>query len=207
MRSADPNDYAGKTVRLRDDGTIPPDNPFVSRPGYKPGIYTLGHRNGHSMPLNPRPARSGSPSRANGGDEINILKPGANYGWPYVSHGRNYKGPKISDRPCQEGTEQPSVVWVPSIAVTGGRSTRATCSPAGGGTCSSAACGKVRRRHRPPAAHRVQRQVGGDSPGADARELNQRIRDVRQGPDGLLYVATSGSNGSAILRIKAAPAP
>jgi glucose/arabinose dehydrogenase len=93
FRSADPNDYAGKTVRLRDDGTIPPDNPFVNKPGYKPGIYTLGHRNGHSMSLNPETGQFWMTEQGpNGGDEVNILKPGANYGWPFVSNGRNYMG-------------------------------------------------------------------------------------------------------------------
>ena len=103
FRSADPNDYAGKTVRLRDDGTIPPDNPFVNKPGYKPAIYTLGHRNGHSMALNPETGEFWVTEQGpNGGDEVNVLKPGANYGWPYVSHGRNYMGPKISENPWRQ---------------------------------------------------------------------------------------------------------
>ena len=89
-----------RPIRLRDDGTIPPDNPFVNKPGYKPGIYTLGHRNGHSMALNPETGRVWVTEQGpNGGDEVNVLKAGANYGWPYVSNGRNYMGPKISDVP------------------------------------------------------------------------------------------------------------
>src|SRR5687768_15756524 len=121
LRSADPNDYAGKTVRLRDDGTVPPDNPFVGKAGYKPGIYTLGHRNGHSMALNPETGEFWVTEQGpHGGDEINALKPGGNYGWPFVSYGRNYMGPRISENPTREGTEQPVVVWIPSIAVTGG---------------------------------------------------------------------------------------
>jgi quinoprotein glucose dehydrogenase len=105
-RAQDPNDYAGKAVRLRDDGTIPPDNPFVNKPGYKPGIYTLGHRNGHSMALNPETREFRVTEQGpNGGDEVNVLKPGANYGWPYVSNGRNYMGPKISDNPRRQELE------------------------------------------------------------------------------------------------------
>ena len=122
--------YSGQLTRMttrarpfacRDDGTIPPDNPFVGKSGYKPGIYTLGHRNGHSMSLNPETGQMWVTEQGpNGGDEVNILKPGADYGWPFVSNGRNYMGPKISDVPYKQNTEQPHVVWVPSIAVTGG---------------------------------------------------------------------------------------
>ena len=105
---------------LRDDGSIPPDNPFVNKPGYKPGIYTLGHRNGHSMSLNPETGQFWMTEQGpNGGDEVNILKPGANYGWPFVSKPQLH-GPEDLEVPYQQGTEQPHVVWVPSIAVAGG---------------------------------------------------------------------------------------
>ena len=88
------NDYAGKTVRLRDDGTHPARQPVRrTMRGYKPGIYTLGHRNGHSMALNPETGEFWVTEQGpNGGDEINVLKPGANYGWPYASHGRSLHG-------------------------------------------------------------------------------------------------------------------
>jgi len=208
MRSADPNDIAGKTIRLRDDGTVPPDNPFFNRPGYKKEIYTLGHRNGHSMQLNPETGEFWVTEQGpNGGDEINILKPGANYGWPYVSNGRNYSGPKISDTPWKEGTEQPWVVWVPAIAVTGGTFYTGDKFP---GWRRSFFVGGLRQGESPRTGQ-MQRIEFNDKWEEIRREpmlvdLHQRIRDVRQGPDGFLYVATA-ENAGAILRIEPAPAP
>jgi glucose/arabinose dehydrogenase len=189
FRSADPNDYAGKTVRLRDDGTIPPDNPFVNKPGYKPGIYTLGHRNGHSMALNPE-------------DEVNVLKPGANYGWPYVSNGRNYMGPKISENPWRQEFEAATVVWVPSIAVAGGTFYTGDRFP---GWKRNFFVGGLREGETPRTGQ-LQRIEFNDKweeirREPMLRELHQRIRDVRQGPDGLLYVVT-GEDQGALLRIE-----
>jgi glucose/arabinose dehydrogenase len=193
VRSADPNDYAGKTIRLRDDGSIPPDNPFVNRSGYKPGIYTLGHRNGHSMQPNPETGEFWVTEQGpNGGDEINVLKPGANYGWPYVSHGRNYMGARISENPWREGTEQPHVVWVPSIAVAGGTFYTGDVFP---GWRRNFFVGGLREGEIPRTGH-MQRIEFNDKweevrREPMLRELHQRIRDVRQGPDGLLYALTS----------------
>src|SRR6266478_201501 len=83
QRSQDPNDYAGKTVRLRDDGSIPDDNPFVGRAGFKPGIFTMGHRNGHGLAVNPDTGELWETEQGpSGGDELNVLRPGRNYGWP-----------------------------------------------------------------------------------------------------------------------------
>jgi glucose/arabinose dehydrogenase len=209
MRSADPNDIAGKTIRLRDDGTIPPDNPFYNRAGYRKEIYTLGHRNGHSMQMNPETGQFWVTEQGpNGGDEINILKPGANYGWPYVSNGRNYSGPKISgEMPWKEGTEQPWVVWVPSIAVTGGTFYTGDKFP---GWRRSFFVGGLRQGESPRTGQ-MQRIEFNDKWEEIRREpmlvdLHQRIRDVRTGPDGFLYAATSENEG-AILRIEPAPAP
>jgi glucose/arabinose dehydrogenase len=207
MRSADPADIAGKTIRLRDDGTVPPDNPFFNRAGYKKEIYTLGHRNGHSMQLNPETGEWWVTEQGpNGGDEINILKPGADYGWPFVSHGRNYNGPRISATPAKEGTEQPWVVWVPSIAVTGGTFYTGDKFP---GWRRSFFVGGLRFGESPRTGQ-MQRIEFNDKWEEIRREpmlvdLHQRIRDVRQGPDGYLYVATSENDG-AILKIEPAPA-
>ncbi len=203
FRSADPNDYAGKTVRLRDDGSIPPDNPFVNKPGYKAGIFTLGHRNGHSMALNPETGEFWMTEQGpNGGDEINILKPGANYGWPFVSHGRNYMGRRISESPFREGTEQPIVVWVPSIAVAGGTFYTGDRFP---GWKRNFFAGGLREGETPRTGQ-MQRIEFNDKweelrREPMLRELKQRIRDVRQGPDGLLYVVTGEAQG-ALLRIE-----
>jgi glucose/arabinose dehydrogenase len=213
LRSADPNDYAGKTIRLRDDGTIPPDNPFVKRAGYKPAIYTIGHRNGHSMALNPETGEFWVTEQGpNGGDEINILKPGADYGWPYVSHGRNYMGPKISESATKAGTEPPAVVWVPSIAATGGTFYTGDVFS---GWKRSFFVGGLREGETPRTGHmqRIEFNENWEEIRREPmlRELKQRIRDVRQGPDGLLYVLTAEAQG-ALLRIEpgnpmAAPAP
>jgi glucose/arabinose dehydrogenase len=208
FRSADPNDYAGKTVRLREDGTLPPDNPFMSKPGYKPAIYTLGHRNGHSMSLNPETGELWMTEQGpNGGDEINILKSGANYGWPYASHGRNYMGPKISDTPGREGTEQPAVVWVPSIAVAGGTFYTGNVFT---GWKRSYFVGGLREGETPRTGQmqRIEFNQKWEEIRREPmlRELKQRIRDVRQGPDGLLYLVTGEAQG-ALLRIEPAETP
>src|SRR5262245_54112948 len=203
FRSADPNDYAGKTVRLRDDGTIPPDNPFANRPGYKPGIYTLGHRNGHSMALNPETGEFWVTEQGpNGGDEVNVLKPGANYGWPYVSNGRNYMGPKISDNPWRQEFEPATVVWVPSIAVAGGTFYTGDRFPGwkrnffvgGLSEGETPRTGQVQRLECKEKGEQIRRVPM-------LPELHQRVRDVRQGPDGLLYVVT-GEDQGALLRIE-----
>ena len=206
-RSQDPSDYAGKTIRLRDDGSIPPDNPFVNRAGYKPGIYTLGHRNGHSMALNPETGEFWVTEQGpNGGDEINVLKPGANYGWPFVSYGRNYMGPRVSASPVRDGTELPLVVWVPAIAVTGGTFYTGDRFP---GWKRNFFVGGLREGETPRTGQlqRLQFNENWEEIRREPllRELHQRIRDVRQGPDGLLYVLTSEEAG-AVLRIEPGPA-
>ena len=203
MRSADPNDYAGKTIRLREDGTIPPDNPFVNKPGYKPGIYTLGHRNGHSMAMNPETGEMWVTEQGpNGGDEVNVLKAGANYGWPYVSHGRNYMGQRISESPVREGMEPAAVVWVPSIAVTG--ATFYTGDVFAGWKRNLFVGGL--REGETPRTGQMQRIEFNDRweeirREPLLRELKQRIRDIRQGPDGLLYILTAEAQG-ALLRLE-----
>jgi glucose/arabinose dehydrogenase len=207
VRSQDPNDYAGKTIRIRDDGSIPPDNPFVNRAGYKPAIYTLGHRNGHSMALNPDTGQFWVTEQGpHGGDEINILKPGANYGWPLVSYGRNYQGTPVSPNPTLEGTELPVVVWIPSIAVTGGTfytgnvftGWKRNFFVGGLREGEVARTGHIERIELNDHWEEIRRE-------SLLRELHQRIRDVRQGPDGLLYVLTS-ENAGAVLRIEPAGA-
>lgn len=105
---------------MRDDGSVPPDNPFVGRTGYRPEIYTLGHRNSLGLVVHPETSLIwNNENGPNGGDEINIILPGRNYGWPALSFGRDYSGPRISENPTREGMENPIVVWIPSIAVAG----------------------------------------------------------------------------------------
>ena len=119
-RAQDPNDLAGKVLRLRDDGTVPPDNPFVGRAGYRPEIYTMGHRNALGLAVQPDTGAIWEcEDGPNGGDEINIMQPGKNYGWPVVSYGRIYQGPRVSEIPWREGMEPPLIFWVPAIAISG----------------------------------------------------------------------------------------
>jgi aldose sugar dehydrogenase len=202
-RSQDPNDYAGKVVRLRDDGSIPNDNPFVDRTGFKPGIFTMGHRNGHGLAVNPETGELWETEQGpSGGDEINILRTGRNYGWPVVSYGRNYWGALISPHPFQQGMEDPIVVWLPSIGVTGMTFYTGDRFPhwkrnlfVGG-----------LREGGIPRTGQIQRIVFNERWEELRREpilmdLKQRIRDVRQGPDGLLYVLTAEEDG-ALLRLE-----
>jgi len=120
MTAQDPASLQGKVLRLRDDGTIPPDNPFVNRPGAKPEVFTIGHRNILGMDVNPVTGEIWScEDGPNGGDEVNILAAGKNYGWPVVNNGRIYSGPRVSLDPYKEGMEPPVIYWVPAIAVSG----------------------------------------------------------------------------------------
>jgi aldose sugar dehydrogenase len=205
VRSQDPQDYAGKTIRLRDDGSIPRDNPFVNDARYLPAIYTLGHRNGHSMVLNPWTNELWATEQGpNGGDEINILQSGGNYGWPLVSYGRVYSGPRVSANPTRDGMVPPLVFWVPSIAVTGMTFYQGDVFTA---WRRNAFVGGL-REGEVPRTGQLQRIEFNDRweeirRETLLRELNQRIRDVREGPDGLLYVLTAEADG-AVLRIEPA---
>lgn len=202
-RSQDPDDYAGKTVRLRDDGTIPPDNPFAGRSGYKPAIYTMGHRNGHGLAVNPETGEIWESEQGpSGGDELNVLRPGRNYGWPLVSFGRDYWGGRISRRPSLDGMEDPAVVWLPSIGATGMTFYTGNEFPHWRRNVFVAGL----REGGIPRTGQLQRIVFNDRWEELRREpllveLKQRLRDVRQGPDGFLYVLTAEDEG-ALLRIE-----
>jgi glucose/arabinose dehydrogenase len=206
VRSQNPQDYAGKTIRLRDDGSIPPDNPFVNDSRYLPAIWTLGHRNGHSMVLNPWTGELWATEQGpNGGDEINVLEKGGNYGWPLVSYGRVYSGPRVSTVPALEGTVQPIVFWVPSIAVTGMTFYQGDVFTA---WRRNAFVGGL-REGEVPRTGQLQRIEFNERWEEIRREsllgeLKQRIRDVREGPDGLLYALTAEAPDGAVLRIEPA---
>ena len=116
----DPNSLAGKVLRLKDDGTVPPDNPFVGRAGYRPEIYTMGHRNSLGLAVHPVTGEiwesENGPTAAT---RSTSSRPGKNYGWPIVSFGRFYLGPRVNEKTWQEGMEQPTIFWVPAIATSG----------------------------------------------------------------------------------------
>ena len=201
----DPNSLGGKVLRLKDDGTVPPDNPFVGRAGHRPEIYTLGHRSSLGLAVHPGTGEVWQNENGpNGGDEINILKPGANYGWPIVSLGRTYPGPWQAAQFWREGFEQPVVYWTPSIAVSGMTFYTGDRLPKWKGDVF---VGALREGEIPGTGH-LERILFNEKMEELRREsllqpLRQRIRDVRQGPDGLLYLLTDEDDG-AVLRIEPA---
>ena len=195
----------GKLLRLTDDGGVPPDNPFVGVDGHRPEVYSLGHRN--QLGLTIHPETGGVWAHENGplgGDEVNLIQPGANYGWPVVSYSRDYSGGRVAERTWQEGMRGAEIVWLPAIAPSGMVFYDGDRFPAWRGNLfvGSLRIGGVRNTGH------LQRIVFNDQGQEAIREslfadLRQRIRDVRQGPDGLLYLLTDADNG-ALLRVEPA---
>jgi glucose/arabinose dehydrogenase len=199
---------AGKVLRLKDDGTVPPDNPFAGRSNSRPEIFTLGHRNMLGLAVHPDTgAIWESENGPNGGDEINVLLPGKNYGWPVVSYGRFYLGPRVNNHAWQEGMEDPLVFWVPAIATSGLTFYTGDRFPQWKG---SVFAGGMRQGEVPRSGHleRIDFSEKWEELHRESMfwELRQRIRDVRQGPDGLLYVLTAENDG-ALIRMEPAAAP
>jgi len=202
--SQDPSSYAGKVLRLNDDGTAPADNPFSGRAGHKPEIYTLGHRNSLGLAVHPGTgAMWQNEMGPNGGDKINVLKPGANYGWPIVSLGRSYPGPWQSPTFSKEGFESPVVYWMPSISLSGMTFYTGSKLPKWKGDIF---VGGQRTGEIPGTGH-LERVLVNDKLEELRREsllvpLRMRIRDVRQGPDELLYVIVDHDQNGGVLRIQ-----
>jgi glucose/arabinose dehydrogenase len=203
----DPDTHGGKVLRLADDGSVPMDNPFVGREGYKPEIYSLGHRSSLGLAVHPVTGDVWqSENGPNGGDEINIILPGRNYGWPIVSLGRTYQGPWQSphERPTHDNFEPPMVYWMPAIAVSGLVFYTGDALPKWKGDLFAGGL----RTGEIPGTGRLERILFNEDMQELRREsllveLRQRIRDVAQGPDGLLYVLTDEDEG-AVLRIEPA---
>jgi glucose/arabinose dehydrogenase len=202
----DPMSLRGKIVRLDDDGSVPRDNPFVGRAGYRPEIYTLGHRNTLGLIVHPETGEIWQHENGpNGGDEINVILAGRDYGWPEVSFGRHYSGARVSGHPTRDGIEPPLVFWVPAIAVAGMAVYTGEKFPAWKGNVF---VGSMMEGRIPGTGH-LQRVVFNDNMQeirreSMLRELRQRIREVREGPDGLLYLLTDEEDG-ALLRIEPVP--
>ncbi len=201
----EPTSLRGKILRVRDDGSVPPDNPFIGRAGFRPEIYSMGHRNTLALIVHPETGVLwNNENGPNGGDEINIILPGRNYGWPAISFGRDYAGPRVSDNPTREGMENPLVVWIPSIAVAGMAVYTGDRFPNWKGNVF---VGSMRTGEIAGTGH-VERIVFNARTEELRREsllgdLKQRIREVRQGPDGYIYLLTDEDEG-AILRIEPA---
>lgn len=192
------DNHFGKVVRIEPDGTIPPDNPFVGKAGALPAVWSYGHRNVQAAAVHPETGRLWTIEHgARGGDEINVPEPGKNYGWPVISYGREYSGAKIGTGTNQPGMEQPLYFWDPSIAPSGMAFYTGDAVPEWKGDVF---VGALVRRHLARLVLKDGRVV------AEERLLtdrSDRIRDVRQGPDGLLYVVTDSRNGE-ILRVSPA---
>jgi len=206
MDPQDPNTQGGKVLPLRDEGSVPSDNPFVGRAGHRPEVYTLGHRSSLGLAMHPGTGEMWlNENGPNGGDEINILKPGRNYGWPIVSYGRTYTGAWQAERPGHAGFEPPIVYWMPAIAVSGMAFYTGDRLPKWKGDVF---VGSLRTGEIPGTGH-LERILFNEKMEELRREsllgeFRQRIRDVRQGPDGLLYLLTDADPG-AVLRIEPAP--
>jgi glucose/arabinose dehydrogenase len=201
----DPSTLAGKVLRLNDDGTVPGDNPFAGKAGYRPEIYTLGHRSPLGLAVHPGTGQIWEVENGpNGGDEVNILVPGGNYGWPLVSLGRTYQGPWHSQRFQQEGFLDPVVYWTPAIAVSGIAFYTGDKLPKWKGDVFVGGL----RQGEIIGTGQIQRILFNEKMEELRREAlltdwRHRMRDIRQGPDGLLYVLVDDDDG-AILRIEPA---
>jgi len=203
-RAQNARDHGGKVLRLRDDGSVPPDNPFVGKPDYLPEIYSLGHRSPQGLAVHPETGAIWENEHGPlGGDEINIILPGKNYGWPLVTFGNDYDGKKITELTSRPDLEAPFMYWLPSIAISGMTFYTSDRIPQWKGSAFVGAMFQGRTR----GTGHIQRITFNEGRPIQREpiltELRQRIRDVRQGPDGLLYALTDEDNG-ALLKIEPA---
>src|SRR4051812_5705838 len=183
-------DLGGKVVRLNDDGSVPPDNPFVGRAGARPEIFTSGHRNPQGLAMHPVTGRLWEVEHGpRGGDELNLLKAGANYGWPLATHGIDYNGSIISPNKSLPGMEDPLRVWTPSISPCGLCFYTGSAFPGWKGSLFTGGLSA-------DALFRI--ELDGERYVDEDRLIEGRlpyIRDVRQGPDGLIYLVTHSDDG------------
>ena len=190
--------HLGKLIRIAPDGSVPADNPFVGRGDAKPEIWSYGHRNEQGLAINPASGDLWEIEHGpRGGDEVNIIGKGKNYGWPVIGYGIDYSGAKIHESTAREGMEQPIKYWVPSIAPSGMAFYTAKLFPKWTGSLfTGALAGKML----------VRLSLNGNTVTGEERllqNLNERIRDVRQGADGALWLLTDNSAGR-ILRVSPA---
>jgi len=190
--------HLGKLIRIAPDGSVPSDNPFAGRGDAKPEIWSYGHRNEQGLAINPASGDLWEIEHGpRGGDEVNIIGKGKNYGWPVIGYGIDYSGAKIHESTAREGMEQPIKYWVPSIAPSGMAFYTAKLFPKWTGSLfTGALAGKML----------VRLSLNGNTVTGEERllqNLNERIRDVRQGPDGALWLLTDNSAGR-ILRVSPA---
>jgi glucose/arabinose dehydrogenase len=193
----------GKVLRFNEDGSIPADNPFVGKAGAYAGIYSYGHRDQHGLIIHPVTGQVFTAEHGpNGGDEVNLIRPGANYGWPTYTYGRNYDGKELSALPLAEGIQKPVLIWIPSIAPSGLLFYQGDKFPAWKGNLFVGSG----RRGEINGTGGIERVVFGENYGEVRREallgqLRKRVRDIVEGPDGNIYAVTDGDE-FAVLKIE-----
>lgn len=184
--------HLGKIVRLNDDGSVPSDNPFVSTPDADPTVWSYGHRNIQGLAVDSQTGRIWATEHgARGGDELNLLQRGENYGWPVVTYSREYTGGIISEEQSRPGMVDPKQVWTPAIAPSGLAVYTSDRRPEWTGDLFAGGLVSQDLRH-------IELNAAGAVAGERAIAIGQRVRDVRQGPDGALYVLTDEPNGQLI---------
>lgn len=199
-KAQDKTSHLGKIVRLNDDGSVPQDNPFVSQKGAALGLLSTGHRNQQGLAFDAASGRLYETEHGpKGGDELNVIESGKNYGWPLITYGMDYSGAYVSPYTERPGLEQPIVQWTPSIAPSGLAVYRGDKFPAWDGDLF---VGALAFKH----LRRVDLGAHGEVLGEEKllTELDKRIRDVRVSPDGFVYVTTDDASGS-VLKLEPAP--
>jgi glucose/arabinose dehydrogenase len=185
--------HLGKIIRVRADGAAPPDNPFVGRKDAKPEIWSYGHRNIQGAAIHPKSGRLWIVEQGpKGGDEINVPEKGKNYGWPVIGYGVDYSGAKIHESTRKEGMEQPIHYWVPSIGPSGMAFYTGGAFPGWKGNLFVGALALT---------HLERLELDGEKIVKEERllsDLGQRIRDVRQAPDGTLWLLTDARDGKVL---------
>jgi len=195
-----PQSHISKLLRLNDDGSVPADNPFVNQTGYLPEIWSIGHRAMEGIVFHPETGELWTSEHGpQGGDEVNIIQKGGNYGWPLVSYGRDYDGTRVSPIPWQADMLQPELFWVPSIAPSGMLFYTGERFPQ---WRNHLFVGSLMTARMPGTGH-VER-IEFNTEGETKREwlledLHQRIRDVQQGSDGLIYILTEETDGALLV--------
>ncbi|NEP91011.1 MAG: PQQ-dependent sugar dehydrogenase [Okeania sp. SIO2C2] len=184
--------HLGKVLRLNDDGSVPSDNPFATSTDAEPAVWSYGHRNIQGITFDSTRNRVWATEHGSrGGDELNLVEAGENYGWPAVTHSREYSGGLISPEKSRPGMVDPKVVWTPSIAPSGLAFYSGDRFPQWQGNLFAG--GLVSQD-----IHRIELDEAGNVVTQESISIGQRVRDVRQGPDGLLYVLTDRPNGQLI---------
>lgn len=195
-QAQNPSSALGKVLRLNDDGSPAKGTPFSGKPGALPGLWSLGHRNIQGLAIDRRGGRVwASEHGARGGDELNRIEAGVNYGWPKVTHSREYFGPAIAPATSAPGLRDPALVWTPAIAPSGLAHYDGDRYPGWRGDLFAG--GLVSQQ-----VHRLRPTPQGTVTELQAIPIGNRVRDVRQGPDGYLYVLTDDAGDGQLLRLE-----